>query len=238
MNGPLEPVQDELPPDVRLWRVDLDAYADAVALDGLSADERARAARMTFGRDARRYLAARHALRRILADVVNRPAERLVIEPDDRGKPGLRDGALQFNLSHSGPEALIGVSRDRAIGVDIEVVQEVAEAEALARAHFTDAERADWMTADASARHRTFLICWTRKEACVKALGVGLSAPPQSIEAGCAPDARVVSLRLGAERCEVMLRSVRLPDEPRAVAAVALAGHEPVRRARAFFPQT
>lgn len=234
----LESVPHELCSDVRLWRVDLDAYAEAVALDGLSAGEHARAARMAPGQNGRRHLAARHALRRILGQALNRPPQSLVIEPDDWGKPRLRGPALEFSLSHSGLEALIGVSRDRAIGVDIEVVQEVVEAEALSRAHFTCAERAEWTSAGRAARDRTFLTCWTRKEACVKALGVGLSLRPECIEAGCTSDARVVAVHLGAQRCEVTLRSLRLPSESRAVAAVALAAPEAVRHAQALFRRT
>jgi len=235
MNGPgLEPVPHGLSPDVRLWRVDLDAYARAVAPAGLSPGEEARAARMVPEQDGRRYRAARHALRRVIAEAVNAPPESLVIEPDDLGKPRLHESGLQFNLSHSAGEALIGVSPHRAIGVDIEVVHEVLDAEALARAHFTNAERAEWSRAPA-ARDRTFLTCWTRKEACVKALGVGLSARPEAVEVGCAPDARVVAIRLGTESCEVALESLRLPGE--SVAAVALAAPEAVRLAREFFRQ-
>ena len=234
MNGPgLEPVPHGLSPDVRLWRVDLDAYARAVAPAGLSPGEEARAARMVPEQDGRRYRAARHALRRVIAEAVNAPPESLVIEPDDLGKPRLHESGLQFNLSHSAGEALIGVSPHRAIGVDIEVVHEVLDAEALARAHFTSAERAEWSRAAPAARDRTFLTCWTRKEACVKALGVGLSAGPEAVEVGCAPDARVVAIRLGTESCEVALESLRLPGE--SVAAVALATPEAVRLAWEFF---
>lgn len=234
MNGPgLEPVPHGLSPDAQLWRVDLDAYARAVALDGLSREEEARAARMVPGQDGRRYRAARHALRRVIAGIVNAPPESLIIEPDDLGKPRLHESGLQFNLSHSAGEVLIGVSPDRAIGVDIEVVHEVLDAEALARVHFTSAERTEWARAAAAARDRTLLTCWTRKEACVKALGVGLSAPPEAVEVGCAPDARVVAIRLGTESCEVAVESLRLPGE--SVAAVALATPEAVRRAREFF---
>jgi 4'-phosphopantetheinyl transferase len=237
MNGSgLEPVPHGLSPDVRLWWVDLDAYARAVPLNGLSREEEARAARMVPGQDGRRYRAARHALRRVVAEIVNAPPESLVIEPDDLGKPRLHGTDLQFNLSHSAGEALIGVSPDRAIGVDIEVVHEVVDAEALARAHFTDAERAEWSRAAAAPSDRTFLTCWTRKEACVKALGVGLSAQPESVEAGCTPDARVVTVRLGAESCDVALESLRLPGE--SVAAVALATPEGVQLAREFLGRT
>ena len=104
---------------MRLWRVDLDAYAETVAPAGLSREEEAHAARMMPQQDGPRWRAARHALRRIIAEIVNVPPESLVIEPDDLGKPRLHGGGLQFNLSHSAGEALIGVSPDRAIGLDI-----------------------------------------------------------------------------------------------------------------------
>lgn len=230
----LERVPHALPADAELWRVDLDAYAEVVALDGLSAHEYARAARTAFGRDARRYLAGRHALRQVLANELDRSPEGLVIEPDQFGKPRLLPaGPLHFNLSHSAHEGLIGVSRDSAIGVDIEVVHQVVDADALAGAHFTDDERAEWSRAGEPLRDRTFLVCWTRKEACVKALGVGLSAQAASIDAGCAPDERVVAIPLGGRRCEVTLCSLHLPGQ--SVAAVALATPEAVRVARRSF---
>lgn len=50
---------------------------------------------------------------------------------------------------------------------------------------------------------------------------------------GCAPDARVVAIRLGTESCEVALESLWLTGE--SVAAVALATPEAVRLAREFF---
>lgn len=230
----LERVPHAFPADLQLWWVDLDAYAEVVALDGLSAQEHARGARMAFGRDARRYLAGRHALRQVLANELDRSPESLVIEPDEFGKPHLLPaGPLHFNLSHSAHEGLIGVSRDSPVGLDIEVVHQVVDADALAGAHFTDAERAEWSRAAEPLRDRTFLACWTRKEACVKALGVGLSARAATIEAGCAPHKRVVAIPLGGRQCEVTLCSLHLPGE--SVGAVALATPEAVRIARRSF---
>jgi 4'-phosphopantetheinyl transferase len=220
--GHLERVEHALAGDVRLWRVDLDAYARDVTLDGLSADERARAARMALAHDARRYLASRHALRRVLAAALDRSADDLVIESANLGKPYLREpGAPHFNLSHSAHVALIGLSPGRPIGVDIEVIREVPDAEALASAHFTPDERTEWAAAPGSLRDRTFLACWTRKEACVKALGVGLSAEPHLVAAGCGPEPRLVTVPLATGPRTVVLRSVGVPGE--AVAAVALA---------------
>ena len=74
---------------------------------------------MAVGRDAQRYRASRHALRQLLASALDRLPETLVIETDEFGKPHFADGSsLHFNLSHSGHEGLIGVSPDRAIGVE------------------------------------------------------------------------------------------------------------------------
>lgn len=229
--GHLERVPHALGADVRLWRVDLDAYAGAAPLDGLATAEHARAARFAAGRYGQRYLAAREALRHLLAQALGCSPEDLVIQPDEFGKPHLHPrGPLHFNLSHSTHEGLIGLSRDRPIGVDIEVVHDVIDAEALAEALFTDDERAAWSRATPALRDRAFLACWTRKEACLKALGVGLSARLASIEVGCASDLRVVTVLPGAPRCEVIVQSLDWPGG--SVAAVALATPDAVRLAR------
>ena len=229
----LQRVPHQFSADVQVWWVDLDAYAATVTLDGLSAQEHARAASMAFGQDARRFLASRHALRHVLANALDRLPEGLVIEPDDFGKPHLLQGsAPHFNLSHSGYQGLIGVSLDRPIGVDIEVVLEVVDADALVGAHFTADEREEWLSAPDPLRDRAFLTCWTRKEACVKALGVGLSLQPASIGVGCATHSRVVGIPIGTGRCEVAVCSLRLPGK--SVAAVAVATPEAVGIARQF----
>ena len=107
----------------------------------------------------------------------------------------------------------------------------VVDAEALAEAHFTNDERAAWSRAARALRDRTFLACWTRKEACLKALGVGLSARLASIEVGCDPDLRVVTIPLGRARgAAVTLQSLDWPGA--SVAAVALAAPAAVRLAR------
>ena len=231
----LQRVPHEFSADVQVWWVDLDAYAGTVAMDGLGIPEYARAARMAFGQDVQRRLASRHALRHVLGNVLDRPPEGLVIEPDDVGKPRLvRESALHFNLSHSGHQGLIGVSLTREIGVDIELVHGVVDADTLARAHFTGDEKEEWSRAADPVRDRTFLACWTRKEACVKALGVGFSAQPASFDVGCAAAGRrVVGIPIGTKRCEVSVCSLQVARE--SVAAVAVAAPEAVGIARQFF---
>jgi 4'-phosphopantetheinyl transferase len=223
-----------LPGEVRVWWVDLDAYPDTAAPHGRVADARARNAHIAPDQDARRALAGRLALRDLVASALDRPPEDLTFESDPFGKPQVADGGgLHVNLSHSGRMGLIGISLDRPIGVDIEMVSQVVDADALARLHLTEREREEWLRAAGPVRDRAFLTCWTRKEACVKALGVGLSLPPASIDVGCAAGGRVVQIPVGASRCEVLVCTLQPPGE--AVGAVAVASPEAVRTARQFF---
>jgi 4'-phosphopantetheinyl transferase len=228
-------VPHQLPDDVQIWLVQLDAYSAGVALEGLAELEYARAARMAFARDGERFLASRHAMRKLLAAALGRAPQDLVIEADEFGKLVLAEAnALQFSLSRTADMALIGLSRDHAIGVDIEGVRTVPEVEELVRDHFTVDERAEWSRVTAALRDRVFLTCWTRKEACVKALGVGLAVPLSSVNAGVGqgPSLREATIALVEQRCELTVQS--LDQLSQSVAAVALAAPGAVEAARRF----
>jgi 4'-phosphopantetheinyl transferase len=160
--------------DLRLWRVDLDA---APVDDAPSAAERQRAARFVRAQDGRRYLAAHAALRHLLGT-------RAVWVAGAHGKPALASPPPHFNLSRRGSVALVGVSATHEIGVDVEPLQAMADADELAQLHFTPREREAVQCASGAARDLAFLRCWTRKEACMKATGLGLSLAPSSFECG------------------------------------------------------
>ena len=220
--GCIEPVSHELPAGIELWRVDLDRYRYEPDAAIFSADERRRAERFLFGDDRRRFLAAHHALRHVLGLALGREPGALAFEANAHGKPRLLEApGLEFNLSHSVHECLIGISTHRPIGVDVEVVQPVIDADALARRHFTTREFEQWERSPAAGRERVFLRGWTRKEACLKALGLGLSAQPRGIEVGCDSGARTVFAELGHGRVRIELVSISL--EGAAIGAVAAA---------------
>lgn len=228
-DAPLISLPHRLSDDAALWLVDLDVEAGRVDDRVLSPSERERAARFVSVRDARRYLATRHALRRVLAQALSCPPASIAIEPDAFGKPHLvAERGLFFSVSRSGNAALIGTSRSAAIGVDIEQLRAVFDAAALAGAYFTDVEREQWSRTRARA-DAAFLTCWTRKEACLKALGVGLFAPPRAVDAGCVDVIRTVQVPLAAGRCEVRVHPLHVRD---AAAAVALTAPGEAARAR------
>lgn len=180
---------------VALWWVDLSQPAPAYELACLSTEEQARAARFRAARDRDRYLRSHAAMRQLLARHTGSAAQALVYVTGPFGKPRLAGApACHFNLAHSEDMAVIAVSDAGEVGVDVEVLREVPDASALAELHFTPAERAEYALAPAGQGHRAFLRGWTRKEACLKAAGLGLSLAPSSIEAGLSPGQRQVVL--------------------------------------------
>jgi 4'-phosphopantetheinyl transferase len=160
--------------DLRLWLVDLEA---APFDDVPSQAQQQRAARFVRADDARRYLAAHAALRHLLGRHEDWVA-------GTHGKPALALPPPHFNMSRRGGVALIGVSATHEIGVDVEPLQAMTDANELAQLHFTPRERDAVQREHGAARDRAFLRCWTRKEACMKATGLGLSLAPSSFECG------------------------------------------------------
>ncbi len=214
-------IPHQIPADLRLWWIDLDAYAVSDPLAGLEASDYEQAERMAFQQDARRLLAGRHVVRSLVAGTVGRSARKLRIVADRFGKSRLLDSTVRFSLSRSGRYGLVGVSRELEVGVDVELIHPVPDAEGLAKDHFTDVERVEWQRAGPEHRDRRFLECWTRKEACAKALGTGLLIQPALIEVGCAADLRVVSIRPGGPPCDVTVCSLNPSVDVVAAAAVA-----------------
>lgn len=201
---------------ITLWLVDLSlppsdpGDPDQTAL--LSDAEKSKASRFHFERDARRYRASHTALRQLLAQVTRQPARTLNFVEGSFGKPRLWGGELPyFNMSHSGDWALIGFCDDAPIGVDIEIPRDMSDLEALAQRNFSQAEFQALLEIDPDHRQEAFLRCWTRKEACLKALGSGLSIEPAVFEAGIDTAPRFTSIDVQGEACGMMVHSLKLP---------------------------
>jgi 4'-phosphopantetheinyl transferase len=103
-----------------------------------------------------------------------------------KGKPFITESLVHFNISSSGDEALFAFS-DSHIGVDIEKIDEQFDYEVMLRGHFSEAEREHIRRLPHSQQHKQFFRGWTRKEACVKAVGVGVGVDLRLIEVPSAP---------------------------------------------------
>lgn len=185
--------------EVRAWIVDLDPAmppgtdVDAIEpgpeLAVLSEDERARAARFIRARERRRFARCRAALREILGRLLDEPAGSLRFRAAAVGKPELDRGPgvvapLRFNVSHSSELAIIAVSGGREVGVDIEKLRPVTEAERIVASFFTAAEIEAFAAIAGPVRVEAFLRGWTRKEAVLKAFGSGISGLTARHETG------------------------------------------------------
>jgi 4'-phosphopantetheinyl transferase len=185
MDAPSWPLVDRVPPlgpdDVHVWQVSLAVDEQAERLEPLlAADERDRADRFHFPRDRRRFVIGRGSLRVLLGEYLSvAPADvRLDVTP--LGKPHLARGptaGLRFNVAHTDELALFALTWGREVGVDVERERPDVEWRELAQRFFAPAEVAALTALPAEEQRPAFYRCWTRKEAYVKALGLGMQVP-------------------------------------------------------------
>lgn len=186
---------------VHVWRIPLhDGAASAEVRPLLSPDERERADRF-FTDDLRnRYTLAHGWLRRILSSYARDHASALRFDVAPMGKPALVGRDVEFNLSHSGDIALVAVSVDGAVGVDVERWKEKVEYRRIAERFFSAHERRMLrdLEADAIQVAAGFYAAWTRKEAYLKARGDGISRGLHHFDVTLAQgeDARLIADRL------------------------------------------
>lgn len=180
--------------DVHLWVVRLDPPDAHVSTLRrlLDDDERARTERFRFDVHRRRFTVGRGFQRLVLGAYLGVEPAAIRYAYGPMGKPALADatpgGPLFFNLSNSEEMALLGLVREREIGVDIEKIVNLTDLEALAARVMSANESRTLSALSDDLRHEGFFRCWTRKEAYLKAVGDGLAAPLDSVEVTLAPD--------------------------------------------------
>jgi 4'-phosphopantetheinyl transferase len=166
---------------VHLWELSLDCLS-STALDKfnsvLSPCEKLRAGRFAFDRDRERFVARRGALRTILGLFCGLPANKLEFRHGRHGKPCLADDfndhAIRFNSSHSDGLMLCAVNSGREVGVDVERIRAIREADQIAARFFSRREYAAFTVLPPSEKYSAFFSWWTCKEAYLKARGTGL----------------------------------------------------------------
>jgi 4'-phosphopantetheinyl transferase len=174
--------------EIRVLRVDLGPMGDTDRPDELphwahlSEEERVRGLRFVRPRDGRRFVICRGSLRLILGQLLEIPPGLVSFRSGPGGKPefaasgGPEDPLrLRFNVTHSDDLALIALSGGRELGVDLERIRPISEAERIVESYFTAAEQAQFRGVEAPEKVEAFLRGWTRKEAILKAKGVGLA---------------------------------------------------------------
>ena len=130
------------------------------------------------------YLAAHAGMQTILGSYLGVPPGQVEWVADAHGKPRLAvppSTPLHFNLSHSSGCNLLAASGE-PVGVDIERIRPLESQQALAGRYYTAAEQQELARLPEQASLERFFAFWTRKEAFVKLLGLGLQGELQSID--------------------------------------------------------
>ena len=191
--------------------------------------ERARAARFHFERDRQAYVAA-HALARTLLSVeVPRPTSDWRFVEGAQGKPEIvREPGmppLRFNLSHTHGLVAVAMTHAHDLGIDVESIDAGRAGLDFAERVFAPAEIAALRAVPPEAFAETFYAIWTLKEACIKALGGGLSVPLDAFAVSWDPLSVQFSDTLGEDGAH--WRLFRATPTPAHALALALRHPEP-----------
>jgi 4'-phosphopantetheinyl transferase len=177
--------------EVHSWLawLDVDAQERTRLNSYLSADEVSRAARFVFPRDRDHFIVARGRLRELLGKYLHCSPDAVQLKTGRYGKPSLLDDRdpLRFNLSHSHGLALYGFCMGRELGIDTEKIRPGFAGEGIAERYFSPAEQRDLAELPKELRDTAFFLCWTRKEAYIKAHGDGLQIPLDSFDVSLKP---------------------------------------------------
>lgn len=179
--------------EIHVWRADLNCEEEVLfQLEAtLAADEKVRADRFYFEKDRRAFVATRGILRELLGRYLNKPPACIQFEYGSQGKPSLHlnqpEPSIQFNVSHSHGMALLAFGIGCPLGVDVELVRSDFATDDIAQRFFSPREVREWHALPTSLRVEGFFLCWTRKEAYVKARGEGLQIPLESFHVSLTP---------------------------------------------------
>lgn len=217
--------------EIHVWRVSLAQTESCLQSlqQTLSTDERTKADRFRFPKDRSQFIVSRGALRAILSRYLNISSHTLRFDYNPYGKPSLivtqGGNTLRFNLSHSRGMALIAITKNRDIGVDIEGINPNFSGLEIAEKFFSPLENSVLRSLPEHLQATAFFTCWTRKEAYIKAVGKGLSIPLNQFDVSLAPGEPAALLNVEENPEEASKWSlIELFPSSDLVAAVAVAG--------------
>ena len=172
--------------EIHLWLCDYDAARDEglhTAYRALLTDQEKREeSRFYFEKERRRYLLTRALVRTVLARYEPVAPKDWVFAANAYGRPeivntGLGGARLSFNISHTHSLIVLGVTKRRALGLDVENVRARKVSIDVADPFFSPTEMAALSVLSPSRQQDRFFEYWTFKESYIKARGMGLSIP-------------------------------------------------------------
>jgi 4'-phosphopantetheinyl transferase len=172
--------------EIHLWLAFYDEIAEerlhSACRELLNGAEKEQEPRFYFARDQRRYLITRALVRTVLSRYAEVDPREWAFSTNAYGRPEIvntqaKDACLSFNISHTHSLIVLGVTRGRALGVDVENFRTRTAPIAVANHYFAPEEVAALAVAPPEQQPYRFFEYWTFKESYIKARGMGLSLP-------------------------------------------------------------
>ena len=215
---------------IDVWRANLNASTTELKqyYNLLSADEHKRAERFHFDQDRHRYIIRRSILRSLIASYLETDPVTIEFSYNEYGKPSIGNNMaepIQFNLSLSNDLALFAFSQQQDIGIDIEKNDIRVVNEKIVQRYFSESESKTLLALPQHQQIFAFYNAWTRKEAWVKARGMGLSIPLDSFTVSLSPDEPAKLIAVASDSTSANDWSmVALTPAPDYTAALAVRG--------------
>ncbi len=174
------------PDRIDIWVTRPDQASDADLLAQyralLTADELARMQRFVRDQDRHRFLVTRALTRSVLGRYLSMDGTALAFGKNHYGRPFLENGGeaargLSFNITHTHDCVVLGVTRQRTLGIDIESSGRDAATLDIADRYFSALECRALNALPANEQQQRFFAYWTLKESYIKARGMGLAIP-------------------------------------------------------------
>ena len=182
-----------VPGTVHVWRATLDDSPERASRyrSYLSADELTRANRCRTPHPQYQFVVTRGILRMLLSRYMKvRPAQ-LQFETQPQGKPALITASsfpIQFNVSHTRGMALIALTIQHAVGIDVEWIDRNVQDYDIAERYFSARESQYLGSLSPPERTHKFFSYWTCKEAYLKMQGRGIAEGLAQCELTMNPD--------------------------------------------------
>lgn len=190
------------PQHIEVWLCRfLDWYKDIGVLHAfLSDDERQRAERFKVEQKRQQYIITRGCLRQCLSNLTGIAPKDCIFDYLKHGKPVWNKQQqypdLSFNVSHTHSLALIAISRQHSLGIDIEKIQNLKDPQPLVTRYFSPSEQIAFNRLPVADKARAFCAIWTRKEAFIKATGKGILYGLDNFDVSVDPDIQVTQIKL------------------------------------------
>lgn len=201
----------------------------------LSPEELVRADRLRNRQTRNRFIVGRGVMRETLAGYLGLEPGSLRLAAGEQGKPHLSgeqgQNRLCFNLSHAGNLALLAVSNQCELGIDLEQRVDDLPYQGMAEQFFSPRELTELFSLSLELQLDAFFRCWTRKEAYLKGCGSGFSQPANCCDVSLLPDhvpALLEHRTCPAEPGRWQLMDLTVPDG--FYAALAVKGDAPLIR--------